>query len=327
MASLPDMTARHVDVAISAKAEEQYGWFSAGQAETLGATKGIISRRLDSGLWVGRYPGVYKPRGYPDSFLGDLWAAHLAVGPDSYVSHEAAAHLRSLTGYPVPRVVLTVPHPGHARVQGVVVHQLTDTELHEFEMVGGLRVTTVAWTFVDLAASSSRPRLTASLDDAIAARLTTAADVGACLSVVARPRKPGVMKLTRVLSRHGPGRTIPESKTERLLFAGLEAAQEPLPIAQFAHPGRHPTRGCADACYPDAKLILEGDGRRWHARIADIKRDRARDNEASRAGYHTLRFLHEDIVNDIDDVVATIRETRLHRLELLERRSPAVARQ
>jgi hypothetical protein len=119
-----------------------------------------------------------------------------------------------------------------------------------------------------------------------------------------------------MLRRYESGRAIPASKTERLLFDGLDAAGEPLPIPQHPHPGRHPTRGCTDGTYPDAKLIVEGDGRRWHTRIADVKRDRERDNEASRAGYHTLRFLYEHLVADIDDVVATIREVRLDRLAL-----------
>jgi hypothetical protein len=311
------MTAREFDRSIAALADEQAGWFSADQAKSLGATgSGIITRRLVSGLWIGRHPGVYRVRSYPDSPVGDLWAAHLAAGPNSYVSHEAAAHLHGLTGFPVPKVVLTLPHPSHARVEGAVVHQLTDTQVHELVLTHGLPVTTVPWTFVDIAATTHKARVGAALDDAIAAKLTTAEEVGSCLAVVARPRKPGAIPLARLLNKYGPGKSIPASKTERLLFAGLEAAGEPVPIPQHPHPGRHPARGCCDGTYVDARLIIEGDGRRWHTRIADIRRDRDRDNEATRAGYDTLRFLYEHIVADIDDVVATIREVRLARLAL-----------
>ena len=53
--------------------------------------------------------------------------------------------------------------------------------------------------------------------------------------------------------------------------------------------------GCVDFGWPEARLIVEADGRRWHTRIADLRRDRERDNQAARAGWQTLRFLHESI--------------------------------
>ncbi|MEY2475637.1 MAG: hypothetical protein QOG87_952 [Actinomycetota bacterium] len=310
------MTNRDVDAAVIAIAAAQRGWFSAGQATAVGADRGLIGRRVDAGAWARRHEGVYKLVAYPDSFVGDLWAAHLAAGPTSYVSHEAAAHLQLLTGFGRQQQVLTVPHPGHARLQGVTVHQLTDAHLHELTVIEGLAVTTVPWTLVDVAAVASKARVRAALDDALAARLTKATEVGTCLATVARRGKPGVVKLARLLDRHAEGPVPPRSVLERYLVEGLTAAGEPLPTLQFAFPGRYPMPGCADGCYVDAKLIVETDGRRWHTRIADIARDRARDNEAARAGHQTLRFLHEHVVNDIDDVVATIREVRLGRLNL-----------
>jgi hypothetical protein len=310
------MTHRELDQFIGGVARRQGLWFSAAQVEAAGGTRGHIKRRLDGGQWVVGHTGVYGLPGAPDGYRGLLWGAHLAAGTDSYVSHEAAAHLLGLTGFGKPEVVLTLPHPLHARVAGAFVHQLTDTLLHEFVLIDGLRVTSMPWTFVDLAAVARPARVGAALEDALAARQTTVTDIGRCLSIVSRPRKPGVLPLARLLGKHANGPIPPRSALERALFSGLERAGEPLPIAQHPHPGRHPTRGCADGCYVDAKLIVETDGRRWHTRIADVKRDRARDNEAGRAGHLTLRFLHEDVVADIDDVVATIRETRLNRLAL-----------
>ena len=315
------MTNRDVNREILSIAAQHAGWFSSEQAHGRGATDKMILSRLRSGEWVGRHPGVYKPAAYPDSYVGDLWAAHLAAGPASYVSHEAAGNLHGLVGFGRKQLVLTVPHPGHARLRGVTVHQLTDAHLHELTLLEGLAVTTVPWTLVDVAAVASKARTRAALDDAIAARLTTVTEVGTCLAMISRRGKPGVVKLARLLDRHAKGPIPPRSVLERFLIDGLVAANEPLPRLQFPFPGRHPMPGCADGCYPDAKLIVETDGRRWHTRIADIARDRARDNEAARAGHQTLRFLHEHVVNDIDDVVATIREVRLERLELFSART------
>lgn len=286
------------------------------QVVAAGGNRGHLKRRVDAGLWIAGQPLVFGLPGAPNSFTSELWAAHLAAGPGSYVSHDAAAHLYGLTGFGRPRVVLTLPHPMHARIPGAVVHQLTDTALHELTSIDGLPVTTVPWTFVDIAAVAGPARVGAALADALAGRLTTVTEIGRCLSIVSRPRKPGVKPLARLLNKYADGPVPPRSVLEGALFSGLARAGEPLPVPQHPHPGRHPTRGCADGCYVDARLIVETDGRRWHTRIADIKRDRARDNEAGRAGYLTLRFLHEDVVNDIADVVATIKATRLDRLAL-----------
>jgi very-short-patch-repair endonuclease len=71
-----------------------------------------------------------------------------------------------------------------------------------------------------------------------------------------------------------------------------------------------------DGCDPAAKLIVETDGRRWHTRIAQLKLDHDRDREAARAGYETLRFLHEDVVANLDATIAEILEVRDARLAL-----------
>lgn len=48
-----------------------------------------------------------------------------------------------------------------------------------------------------------------------------------------------------------------------------------------------------DAYLPSWRLIVEGDGRRWHTRRADMERDRLRDNEATAHGFAVLRFTYE----------------------------------
>lgn len=45
-----------------------------------------------------------------------------------------------------------------------------------------------------------------------------------------------------------------------------------------------------DALIPSWRLIVEGDGRRWHTRRRDFERDRHRDQQALAHGYRVLRF-------------------------------------
>jgi very-short-patch-repair endonuclease len=61
--------------------------------------------------------------------------------------------------------------------------------------------------------------------------------------------------------------------------------------------------GFVDRCWPEAKLILEIDGRRWHARERDMAKDRARDREAARLGWQTVRVLDEEVGDCLGAVV------------------------
>ena len=88
-------------------------------------------------------------------------------------------------------------------------------------------------------------------------------------------------------------------------------------MSQFPFPGRQITKGCVDAAYVDAKLVIEVDGRSWHTRIADVKRDHERDADAARSGWQTLRLLWEHVVGDPEGSAAVVRDVlRERRLQL-----------
>src|ERR671919_1795556 len=119
-----------------------------------------------------------------------------------------------------------------------------------------------------------------------------------------------VSSLGRVLDERGAGPTPPASERERALFAALDAGGLPRPRRQMALPSRGAIEGLVDAAYPDCRLILESDGRRWHARINDLKRDHERDAEAARVGWQTLRFVYEQIIHDPHEVCAVVADVR-----------------
>jgi very-short-patch-repair endonuclease len=54
------------------------------------------------------------------------------------------------------------------------------------------------------------------------------------------------------------------------------------------------------------RLIIEGDGRRWHARLESMERDRARDNEAVAHGYRVLRFSYWMLRDHPDEVLDVV---------------------
>lgn len=137
------------------------------------------------------------------------------------------------------------------------------------------------------------------------------------MTSIARRGKPGIRRLARVLDKLTSTKAVTMSKLERQLFELMAAAGLPRPISQYAFPGRLFTNGCVDAAYVDAKLVVEADGRAWHTRIADVKRDRDRDNDAARHGWQVLRLLHEHITADATGTAELIRDVRRERLLLL----------
>jgi hypothetical protein len=100
------------------------------------------------------------------------------------------------------------------------------------------------------------------------------------------------------------------------MLAALHDAGLPPPQRQVALPGIGEIDGLVDAAYPDCRIILEADGRRWHTRVRDLARDHARDAQAARAGWQTLRFLYETIVHDPAGMCTTVADVRAVRLPL-----------
>lgn len=63
-----------------------------------------------------------------------------------------------------------------------------------------------------------------------------------------------------------------------------------------------------DLAWPQQRLAVEADGRRWHDPQDRRDGDRRRDNAAARAGWRVLRFTWAEVVHDSATVVAAVRE-------------------
>lgn len=254
-------------------AAAQCGVFRRRDAHAVGGTDRMIASRLASGRWERVAPGVYRLDGAPPSFRQRLWVARLVVDTYAVVSHQAAAALHHFLGFPPREVSLLVPHGKHRVVPGAVIHQTRDALLVPCHLDEGLIVSTPARTFIDLAAIGvGRRRLGSALDDAVVNHKVRLSDVHAEFASVARKGKPGVRLLAAVLDARSPGEPRPMSELERAHFALYDRFGGPRPVAQWRYPGRGAVPGCADGGFPDALLAVETDGRRWHTRIADIKR-------------------------------------------------------
>lgn len=299
-------------------AATQAGSISRSQLLACGLSGSAIDRRLRSGVLRTVHPGVYAVAGSPVTAAQRRWAALLAVGAGSTLSFESAARIHGLATVPaVGPVVCTTEHSGSQRLAGVVVHQISDVAVTDVERIDGLPVTTVPRTIVDLAATWRPKRMEIVLDDAVAARKTSFADVGECLRSVARRGKPGVRSLAAILDERGPGAVPAASVLERDFFALLAASGLPAPTRQHPLPRLDGTLGLVDAAWVPLRLIVEVDGRRWHQRIADMKRDRDRDLQAAASGWMIVRLLHEHVVGAPEETLRELRRIIASRQALL----------
>jgi very-short-patch-repair endonuclease len=301
-------------------AEGQAGVLSRAQAHACGLTDRMIQHRLRSSRGRRVHPGVYSIAGVPKGWMTMVWAAALAPGEAVVVSHATALLIHGVSDRVAPRIPvnLITRHGAHPRVRGAVVHGLDDLlPGHVVRHRSGLLITTPARGIVDLAATVGERHLGNLVDEVIVARLASEAQISCCLRDVARRGKRGVRALGRVLDDRRSGYVPPHSELERKLFAVLAAGGLPEPRRQVPLPGRGAVEGLVDAAYPDVRLLIEADGRRWHTRARDISRDHVRDAEAARVGWQTLRLLYDQIVGDPEGTCATVRDVRKARQRLV----------
>ncbi len=296
-----------VDHLLAELARPQYGLFTRAQAIALGASLGLIKRRVAAGRWIVIAPGVYSFPGVAPTWRRDLLAACLQAGHGAVVSHEAAAGLHGMATFPPGSVVVMLRHGDHQHLRKGSLRQSTDLGAHHCTEVDGIPVTTVARTLVDLAATVRPGRLRVAVEDALAAKACTLEDLSRCHAELRRPGKRGMGALTLVLRSLGPGPVRKASELERRLRRVLENHGLPQPVREYDLPWDRSTPGRVDFAYPERRIIVEADSRRWHTRERDFEVDRRRDREAQLAGWDVYRFTWRDLEDDPEDVARTVR--------------------
>ena len=287
-------------------AAAQCATFSHAQATDAGFDRQRIRRNVDSGRWVRLAPRVYGAPGVPMTWLRRLWVAHLQAGPDSVVSHGAAARLQRLgpiEGAPVDLIVAT----GRSRgVEGARIHRIADLAPPHVTTVRGLPTTSPARTIVDLAAHVSTTRLTTIMENAELERTCRLVDVATLFDDLRGSGKRGVLRLAECLDQLGPGEALPRSELETLADRAIELAGLPEPIREYPLPTTTDLSGFVDRCWPEAAFIVEADGRRWHTRRHQIALDHDRDIEAARRGFQTQRVIWERLRGDMENCAAAL---------------------
>jgi very-short-patch-repair endonuclease len=260
---------------------------------------------LERGVWIRLDAHVFAARSAPATWERQISAAY-ASRPRVLVAGRSAGALHGFPGFRKGRPEILVPFSGNAR--SPLAHVIRSRHFDRIETVeiDGFVTTSVAETVLTLSLRESWATIERVVDDQLASRRLSVSDFHPILERLEKARQRGLPMLRRIVGdRQEEAYQPPTSELERLLYRML--ASNELPRFDRQVPFRHATvDAVVDAYVPSWKVIVEGDGRRWHTRKDDFERDRRRDNAAAAAGLLVVRFTYRMLKDDPDGCRQTL---------------------
>ena len=283
-----------LDQALAAAAGRQHGLLTRAQLTAAGVSETAISARLKAGRLHRVHRGVYAV-GYRSSSLQTrAMAAVLACGPGAVLSHRSAAALWEIGPWRGP---LEVTSPRDRRPRGIVAHRSRTLTPRDVTTQRGIPVTTVPRTLIDLAEVLTDVALMRVVNEARIRRRVQTLELTA--AVTTNNGRRGAALLGRLVDLDGgPTRSVLEDR-----FVAF-VSEHGLP------PPRVNQRVCGhevDMLWPDARLIVELDGRAFHDQPGAFERDRERDAQLTVAGYRVVRITWRRLAGDPDREAAQLR--------------------
>lgn len=286
-------------------AARQHGVLSRAQAREIGITRSQIAQRLRTGDWRVVCSGVYVMAASPATWEQRLTAAILSH-PGGLVAGRSAAVLHSFEGVRKSRPEILMPFPGNARSPIARVIRSRHFDVISTTRARGFVCTTVAETILTMSLRENYRTIERCLDDQLASGALTASDFAPIFERLENARQRGLPMLrSLVRERSDNAYQPPTTELERLLYRLLERPALPRSTRQV--PMNYPqVAATVDAYIPNWRMIVEGDGRRWHTRQADFERDRLRDNAAAAAGMVVIRFTYRMLKDHPEQCLQTL---------------------
>ena len=283
-------------------AGRQHNVVSLAELYRLGFSWDDIRTMIRQGLLHRIHEGVYAV-GPPNlTVKGHLTAAKLAAGPQAFFSDYTGAAIRGLRSINTRRIEMTLP-VGHTppRRTSLIFHRTT-TPIDALEVgwCDGFRVSTVPRLLVELAGRrAGAGTLKQLLTEAVR---TDTFDPNALEQMLGRhPRMPGVAMLKEVADYYRP---LPDRKSELERMFQRDHARHPEipPCDRNVMIGKWEV----DCWWPDHRLALELDGRRYHAAQADFEKDRYKDTQLQLMVIRPMRISYWMWKDDCELQIANI---------------------
>lgn len=299
-----------VDIAMAIVAEEQDHFFCRRQVHQYGGDNSLIARRLRSRRWKAWTRDVFSHAGVASSPRGELRIALLDMGDRALAGFESAGALYGGPRLSLAPPKLVVPHGTYHTSPGVTIHQTR--LMPKAVTVAGMPSTPALRVLLDLASVLGTVHLGRLIDDFVVRRLTSLEALTQGLEWTEAHRRPGAVTLRTALEGRTHGYVPTGSELERVLDAILMTIPGVRVEKEVSLRGRSALPHRVDRLVNEPPLIVEGDGRLWHARLEQMEVDRRRDRRALRLGFPTARYGWWELVT-------TPKEVRRELVELLTR--------
>ena len=288
-------------------ARRQHGVVQRTQVLALGFTPKMIAGRLKSKAWIRLAPSVYALASHPPTWRRQYKAAQL-VTRGSAIACLPAAHLLKWSGFSTARPEVVASHTTNHRNPLATVHRGYDVKT---TTVDGILVTTHAQTACDLLSRIRLDRWEQCVDQLLLKKALLIDDLVERREAYELSRRPGLPLLRDLVAeRATEGWIAPESELETLLRSAV-ALVPGCPTVRWQAPAPWDDTRRLDGIIDAWGLVLEADGRAWHARVQDFDNDRWRDNQAAACGLRVQRFTYAHLSHRRDEVIAIIERAGL----------------
>ena len=292
------------EMLIHLRMKRQYGLVTREQALAAGMSDKQIRWRISAGQWVRATRGVYRHRSAPDTRIARLLAACLAHG--ALASHRSAAALHGIDGFRLDCIEVVVPR-GRARpIKGAILHQSTRFDLTKPVERQGVPCTALDRTLFDVSAVVSRARLDQAIDAVLRDGRLRTTDLYRVLVSHARRGRNGCASFRASLEDRGDD-PVPLSAWSRMVADLLVESGLDQPAMEHRV---HTTDGAfvaqVDLAYPDCRVAIELDSKRWHLNRMSFDSDPERRNRLTVAGWTVLNFTWSHYVHDPRKLCATV---------------------
>lgn len=271
-----------------------------------------MARKIAAGEWRRHDYRVFGLTSAPASWERQLWVAILSR-PKAVVGGLSAAHLHRFPGFGPTRPAIIVPGSANARSMVARVIRSEHFDQIETTRLRGFPVTSVAETVLTVAADVNPVRLEQTVDELLLAGRLEVERLEHLVEREGGRRRKGIVTLRQLVGDRSPDApTRDASYLENLLHRLLHKSGIPTWVIEhpFSLNGRDSR---VDIFIPAWDLVIEADGRNWHARVDDFEIDRIRDNELATRGIQVLRFTYRMLKSDPEGGLATIRDVGLVR--------------
>ncbi|HET6868659.1 MAG TPA: DUF559 domain-containing protein, partial [Solirubrobacteraceae bacterium] len=296
------------DQAVARIAAGQKTMITTEQLAACGLGRDAVAHRVGSGRFQPVFQSVYSVSCGELPPMALEFAALLACGAGSFISHHSAAFVWGMRKTAPEEVEVSVAGRNCWRRDGMRVHRIKAIDKRELRQHEGLWVSSPARAALEVAAVGTKDELIDVIDAGLALRRFT----------------PGDLKLVleRHRGRHGAGRlaevladdttmAISRSKAEKALLRLIKSAGLPMPETNVKF-GRFE----ADFVWREQRLIVELDSATYHSGPGVFHRDHEKDLVFRGAGYDVMRPTRAHVIYQGRRVLVLIAQA-------LERRAAA----